>query len=88
MILNRTDEKTCRFFHKFFLFLKNVLMSLLTTFIKRLIEGAGKDVFTCCLREIGPDQLGSLLLIALLRDVTCQKKERIKAFTSSILFAF
>lgn len=41
-----------------------------------LIEGSRKDVFTCCLREVGPDQLGSLLLIALLRDVTCQKKKR------------
>lgn len=28
---------------------------------------------TCCLREVGPDQLGSLLLIALLCDVTCRQ---------------
>lgn len=28
------------------------------------------------MREVGPDQLGSLLLIALLRDVTCQNKKR------------
>lgn len=51
-------------------------MPLLTQFIKRLIEGSRKDVFTCCLREVGPDQLGSLLLIALLRDVTCKKKKK------------